>query len=73
MPRLNIDRFELKSYAPVRDEAGYEHRVPDSGTYKDMKQVLFRGYEQLGCEQPSMLGVWGDGLSTDGLEVGYSS
>lgn len=70
-----IDRFELRPYSPVRDESGYELPVPSNsgGTYKDMKMVRFRGYEQLGCETPAKLGVYADGFSTAGLSTGYTS
>ncbi len=70
-----IDRFELRPYGPVRDDAGYEHRVPSvsGGTYQDNKMVLFRGYEQLGTESPGELGAWMDGLSVAGVSTGYTS
>lgn len=70
-----IDRFELRPYKPVRDESGYELPVPSNsgGTYQDNKMVRFRGYEQLGCEVPAMLGSYADNFSTAGLATGYTS
>lgn len=71
-----IDRFQLSPYAPVPNgNGGYEHQVPaaSTATYQDNRMVLFRGYEQLGCEHPAGLGVWADGFSTSGLSLGYTS
>jgi hypothetical protein len=71
-----VDRFALAPYAPVKSQSGtYELQVPaaTNATYQDNVMVLFRGYEQLGCEQPTALGVWADGFSTAGLALGYTS
>jgi hypothetical protein len=70
-----IDRFELSPFAPIRDAAGYELRVPSTsgGTYQGNKMILFQGWEQLGTESPAELGAYMDGLSTSGLSVGYTS
>lgn len=67
-----IDLFEMEKFHPLKDESGYILPVPDTATYKDQSMIRFRGHMNLGTAEPARLGVWADGFSTSGLELGYT-
>lgn len=65
-----IDKFEMQPFQPLKGDNGYFFRAWGTLAHKDFELMYFRGIGNLGCSDPSRLGVWYENLSTAGLSTG---